>query len=123
MREIGKPGDNGRINILRNNAYARSNANWERQKSHDQDYESIPDSPQTLSSIVTEFGLGYSTAHALPNVFKSTSSWGRVIWILIFIGGMIAVFAQMYFLAERYFAFHTAAEVSSGRYFQKFSSA
>ena len=107
----GNSGSNGRFNIIRNDAHTGPNTNWEKQKSLDQDYDSIPDSPQTLSSIVTEFGLGYSTAHALPNVFKSTSSWGRVIWILIFIGGMVAVFAQMYFLAERYFAFNTAAEV------------
>ncbi len=87
------------------------NANWERQKPHDKDCKSIPDSPQTLFSIITEFGVGYSSAHGLPNVFKSTSSWGRVIWILICIGCMAAVFAQMYFLTKRYFAYHTAAEV------------
>ncbi len=64
-----------------------------------------------FSSVLKVFALDYSTAHGLPNIYKARSTFGRLLWTVLFFGGSIAVLVQMYFLVDRYFSYDTTTQV------------
>ena len=74
--------------------------------------EQKPKEDSKLSSVMKVFALDYTTAHGLPNIYKARSTFGRLLWTVLFFGGSIAVLVQMYFLMDRYFSYNTATEVS-----------
>ena len=95
-----------RIKYVRNDAHTGPSASWAKYKM----YEDIKES-RSFAEVVKRFAIGYTSAHGLPNIYKSTNIIARIIWSLLFIGGIIGVFIQVYLLQERYFQYGTSTEV------------
>ncbi len=91
-------------------AETREKLSWDKYKSPDE-LETNDGNDSGLSSVLKVFALDYSTAHGLPNIYKARSTFGRLLWTVIFFGGSVAVLVQMYFLMYRFFSFKTATEV------------
>ena len=73
--------------------------------------ESNPGIVKQLDNVVGTFATDYSSAHGLPNIYKSTSVFGRLCWTILFLGAFGVCAWQFQALIIKYMAFNTATEV------------
>ena len=73
--------------------------------------ESNPSAIKRIDNVLEDFAVNYSTAHGLPNIYKSDSVLGRIFWTFLFLGAAAVCGWQFEQLITKYIAFDTATEV------------
>ncbi|XP_022102346.1 degenerin deg-1-like [Acanthaster planci] len=49
---------------------------------------------KTVCATVKKFALEQTTAHGFPNIFRATTLFGRLLWTVLFLAGVVATFYQ-----------------------------
>lgn len=68
-----------------------------------------------FDDVLGEFSTDYSSAHGLPNIYKATTTLGRIAWTLLFFGALVVCAWQFYLLITKFMDFPVATEVSVTR--------
>ncbi|XP_022079731.1 low-density lipoprotein receptor-related protein-like isoform X1 [Acanthaster planci] len=61
--------------------------------------------------IISDFALNVSSAHGLPNIFRAKTKLGRLVWSLIFTGGIVLSIWQGALIFETYLRFQVTTEI------------
>ncbi|XP_038044543.1 uncharacterized protein LOC119719240 isoform X2 [Patiria miniata] len=107
--------NNRRVNVVYNPSIRRrEDHRASMRSSSDPQRDQDGDPPEKEGGIyksVVDFATDTTTAHGFPNMFKATSTIGRLIWAFIFFTALGVFIWQASVLVRRYFMFPVSVEV------------
>ena len=66
---------------------------------------------KTSFQIVKHFALDVTTAHGFPNIFRAETTWGRLLWTLLFLVGLGVALGQVTTIILNFSTFPVNVEV------------